>query len=136
MKNNWLKTVNTINNKRYTIPDGWETKEQVAVSLQCAPDKVADMLKPGISSGDIEKSEFAVWNDKRRMTSKVTCYRIAVVGDSEVVQTKSLEPVTSSALEVKLLAALEKSPKKTDTQIAKNYRGATVEMVKKLRLRA
>jgi hypothetical protein len=136
MKNNWLKTVNAINNKRYTIPDGWETKEQVAVSLQCAPDKVADMLKPGISSGDIERSEFSVWNDKRRMTSKVTCYRIAVAGDGKVVPTKSLSPVTSSTLEVKLLAAMKKAPKKTDAQVAKNYRGATVEMVRKLRLRS
>lgn len=136
MKNNWLKTVNTINNKRYTIPDGWETKEQVAVSLQCAPDKVADMLKPGISSGDIEKSEFSVWNDKRRMTSKVTCYRIAVTGGSEESPPKSPAPADLTSLESKLRSALKKAPKKTDTQIAKNYRGATVEMVRKLRLRA
>src|SRR6478609_2065580 len=75
MKTNWAKTVNEINRERYSIPEGWDTREQVAEALQCAPDKVADILKPGIQSGDIERAEFPVWDENRRMTVRVTCFR-------------------------------------------------------------
>lgn len=77
MKTNWKQTVSEINRKRYVIPAGWETREQVAESLQCDPAKVGDLLKPGIQSGDIERQTFQVWDDGRRMAISVPCYRIA-----------------------------------------------------------
>jgi len=76
-KNNWLKAINDINKSRYIIPEGWDTKEQVAEKMQCSPDRVADLLKPGIQSGDFERQEFSVWSEARRLTERVTCYRIA-----------------------------------------------------------
>jgi hypothetical protein len=77
MKNNWNKTVTEINRKRYVIPEGWDTREVVAEQLQCAPDKVADLLKPGLSSGEIERQTFSVWDESRRMAIPTVCYRVA-----------------------------------------------------------
>lgn len=86
---NWLKTVNRINADRYTIPDGWETKEQVAISLQCDPDRVNDVLKPGLAEGAFERQEFPVWDAKSRMAKRVTCYRIVESGQEPVKPIKS-----------------------------------------------
>ena len=83
MKNNWRKTIDTINAERFTIPEGWDTREQVAISLECAPEKVLDLLKPGIASGEIERGEFSVWNMKRRQTEKVVCFRVVQQQDSK-----------------------------------------------------
>ena len=125
MSNNWLKTVNRINRNRFQIPEGWDTKEQVAANLQCDPSKVADILKPGIASGDIERKEFPTWDEKRRMSVRVTCYRIAEAETKPSANTKSVEQ--------KILASIKRNPKHSDTAIAKNIRGATVAMVKALR---
>jgi hypothetical protein len=120
MKTNWTKKVNEINHKRFTIPPGWETKEQVAESLECSPDKVADLLKPGIQSGDIDRQEYPVWDDKRRMAVKVTCYRVADKGVPRP------EPPTSSITDipaekvVRIMAALGRHPGKSDRDVAKN----------------
>lgn len=126
MKNNWTKTINEINRKRYTIPEGWDTRDQVAVSLECAPDKVNDILKPGIASGDIERKEFSVWNEKRRMTEKVACFRVVKAAET---------PSAGSGIEDKILAAIARNPKKSDTAIAKCIRGCTKAMVAELRKR-
>lgn len=77
MSNNWSKTVSRINRDRYQIPAGWDTKEQIAEGLQCAPERVADLLKPGITLGEIERQSFPVWDDGRRMAVQVVCYRVA-----------------------------------------------------------
>jgi hypothetical protein len=125
MSNNWLKTVNRINRDRFQIPEGWDTKEQVAANLQCDPSKVADILKPGIASGDIERKEFPTWDEKRRMSVRVTCYRIAGA--------ESSPKVSHPAVSEKILASIKRNPKHSDIAIAKNIRGATVAMVKALR---
>ena len=137
MKTNWNKTVNEINRKRYTIPEGWETKEEVAASLQCDPDKVADMLKPGIQSGEIERGEFPVWDDKRRLTVRVVCYRLS---DGKVVKsaTKASENgriARGGTMEDRIVAALKRNPGASNREIAKKVYGARssdVEAVRKL----
>jgi cytochrome P450 len=122
MKNNWNKTVTEINRKRYVIPDGWDTREVVAESLECAPDRVADLLKPGIQSGQIERQEFSVWDDARRMTMRVVCYR--VVGDK--IQAAKEGPSAergADSLEIgRVRRALEKHPDWNDQRIARNAR--------------
>jgi hypothetical protein len=75
-KTNWKATINVINRERFKIPEGWDTKEDVAKSLQCDPDRVADILKPGIAAGEIERAEFPTWDESRRMTVRVVCYRV------------------------------------------------------------
>lgn len=86
MANNWNTTVTKINRDRYQVPEGWDTKEKIAESLKCAPERVADLLKPGIAIGEIERQEFPVWDEGRRMAVRVVCYRcvkVAVVGNGK-----------------------------------------------------
>jgi len=125
MKNNWKKTIDTLNAERFTIPEGWDTRDQVAASLECAPDRVSDILKPGIASGDIERKEFSVWNPGRRMTEKVVCYR--------VVQRVGEAPSAPSSLDDRIRKAILAYPGKTNHQIAKNYRGVSAAQVAKIR---
>ena len=135
-KNNWTKTVTEINRKRYTIPDGWDTKEKIAADLQCSPDRVADLLKPGIQTGEIERQEFSVWDEKRRLTTRITCYR---VGGGEPAAAGAVKPAAAvrataapSDEKGRVKRALQKDPSKTNFQIAKNVR-STVAVVAALR---
>lgn len=122
MKNNWNKTVNDINRERYTIPAGWDTKEQVAESLQCSPDRVADLLKPGIQAGQIERQDFPVWDEARRLTTRVVCYR----------EKPAPGAPTDSLEHGRVIRALTRDPSKSDVTIAKNTR-STVAVVQAFR---
>jgi hypothetical protein len=111
MKTNWLKITNRINQDRYKIPDGWETKEQVAESLQCAPDKVPDLLKAGINAGDIEKAQFPIWSDARRMAVPTTCYREA----------QKDQPQAKHDLAGRIADAIRRFPALSNSAIAKRF---------------
>lgn len=116
MSNNWTKTVSKINKDRYQIPEGWDTREQVAENLQCAPDRVKDLLKPGIALGEIERQEFPVWDDCRRMTTRVTCYRTAVT--SKKKENPSLSALTDTGRrEQRIMAAISRYPKYTSASV-------------------
>lgn len=125
MKTNWLKLTNKINSERFQIPAGWETKEQVAESLQCSPDKVPDLLKPGLQTGDIERAEFPIWDEKRRMAVKVTCYREAV--SEALPEPLQYKPKgkpgrkTFGTLEERILAKIKENPHDSDAKIAKRF---------------
>jgi hypothetical protein len=121
MKNNWKKTIDQINAERFVVPPGWDTKDQVALSLECTPDKVNDMLKPGIASGDIERKEFSVWNSARRLTEKIVCYRLV-----------TLEPPKETT-EDKIRRAIMANPSKSNSDIARCYRGLIAADVAKVR---
>jgi hypothetical protein len=117
MKTNWIKTVNEINHKRFTIPLGWETRDQVAESLQCAPDKVADILKPGIASGDIEKQDFPIWDEKRRLSVKVTCFRLADRDAPAALLTVSIDDIPAEKV-TRIIATIGRNPGLSDRDIA------------------
>lgn len=119
-KNNWTKTVATINREKFTIPDGWDTRDKVAADLQCAPDRVADLLKPGIASGQIERQDFPVWDEARRMTVRVVCYRVASIKAEAA-------PAAGSC---RITRALQRDPSKSDYQIAKNHKTTVGEVAK------
>jgi cytochrome P450 len=112
----WLKTINRINSNRFQIPAGWQTREQVAVELQCDPDRVADLLKPGLQSGDFERKDFPVWDSARRMTVRVVCYRVC----GEEKQSSKSKPALASDLDEKIRQAIERNPLKDDRLISKN----------------
>lgn len=138
-KNNWTKTVATINREKFTIPDGWDTRDKVAEDLECAPDRVADLLKPGIQSGQIERQEFPVWDDARRMTVRVVCYRVAGtkgVGGGVAVTSNSVGSKAAGRpvdLEWgRIERALQRDPKQDNYRIARNSR-STVGRVKEVR---
>jgi hypothetical protein len=128
MKNNWNKTVTEINRKRYVIPEGWDTREVVAESLECAPDRVADLLKPGIQSGEIERQEFSVWDDARRMTTRVVCYRVT----GEKVQAAKEGSSMGDRERGRVRAGLCRNPSFSDEQIRKNAR-SSINVVREIR---
>ena len=130
MKTNWLKITNRINQDRYKIPDGWETKEQVAESLQCAPDKVPDLLKAGIQAGDIERAQFPIWVESRRMAVPTTCYREAQKDAPNPPQAKG-----SGSLQDQIAAKIRQHPGKANARIARMFwrhglRAADIERVR------
>lgn len=131
MKTNWTKTVNEINRKRYTIPEGWDTKDQVAESLQCDPDKVGDMLKPGIQSGDIERQEFPIWDEKRRLTVRVVCYRLA--GEKRPPKESPEREGPDFTLERRIREAIRRHPGKTNREIAKTLHRCNSADVERVR---
>lgn len=124
MKTNWKQTVNEINRKRYTIPEGWETREQVAECLQCDPAKVADILKAGIASGEVERQTFQSWDENRRMAVGVVCYRIA--GETEA----SEKP---SDITTKIRASIKRNPGYSNSKIANNFKGVSAADVAQVR---
>lgn len=128
MKTNWLAVTNRINKERYRIPDGWDTKEQVAESLQCDPSRVHDLLRAAIASGEVERQEFPTWDDKRRCTVRVACYRAA---------TSKQEPHQSTvklpSLHDRVAASIKRNPRHTDGQIAKNFANANAAFVASVR---
>ena len=116
MKTNWLAVTNRINKDRYRIPAGWETKEQVAESLQCDPGRVHELLRPAIASGEVERQEFSVWDDKRRCTVRVACYRLAQSQSGKQSQ-------GADSLNDRIAASIRRNPNHTNNQIAKNFNG-------------
>lgn len=128
MKNNWNKTVNEINRKRYVIPEGWDTREVVAEQLECAPDRVADLLKPGLQSGEIERQEFSVWDEARRLTTRVVCYRVA----SGKPPTMPAKPEPENREYARIRAGILRNPQFEDKRIARNAR-STVSVVAQVR---
>jgi hypothetical protein len=79
------------------------------------------MLKSGVSSGAFESQDFPVWDAKRRMTTRVRCYR------------QKVETNADSSLEDRIKASLARNPNKTSYQIKNNIRGATIAMVDSIR---
>ena len=124
-KNNWTKTVATINREKFTIPDGWDTRDKVALDLQCAPDRVADLLKPGIASGQIERQEFPVWDEARRMTVRVTCFRVA-----EKAEAAAPVSAKGGSLADRITRALQRDPSQPNYKIAKNHNTTVGEVAK------
>lgn len=124
---NWLKKVNDINKKRFVIPEGWETRDQVAESLQCDPSKVSDLLKPGVESGEIERQMFPVWDAGRRMAVSTVCYRLAGA------TAKAPQKAATSDLDSRIAASIARNPSYTNAQIAKSFRGVSAGQVAAVR---
>ena len=123
-----------INASRYQIPVGWQTREQVAVELQCDPDRVADLLKPGLQSGDFERKDFPVWDSARRLAARVVCFRIS--GGKPLEKTTCNTLATGNAVAkdetCRVKKAMLSDPTKDDRSLAKNYRMSVAE-VRKIR---
>jgi len=133
MKNNWRKTIDTINAERFTIPEGWDTRDQVAISLECAPEKVLDLLKPGIASGEIERGEFSVWNMKRRQTEKVVCFRVVQQQESKKQQNVPDAPATQPTVEQRIIRALKAYPGLSDSAVARKLNKVSTQQVAEVR---
>lgn len=126
MKTNWKKKVDEINRSKFTVPTGWETREQVATSLECDPDRVDKLLKPGLESGAFEKQMFPVWNDERRMTVQVVCYREKPDDTSSVA-------VKPGSKEGRIASIIKENPKLTNYQVSRRFNNCSAEEVRRVR---
>ena len=80
LMNRWQNIVEKQNTKHYSIPKGWDTRDQVAEDLECSPERVTQILAPGIRSGAIQTQKFSVWDPVLKRVNVVTCFREAPVG--------------------------------------------------------
>jgi hypothetical protein len=72
---NWKKTVDNLNAKHYAFPTGWDDRETIAAQLECSPDRVDTLLAPGLKSGEIEKAQHPVWDQRLQRKVLVWGYR-------------------------------------------------------------
>lgn len=122
----WQKAIDRINIEKFKIPAGWDSKEKIAEELQCSPDRVHDLLKPGLASGAFESQEFPVWDAKRRLTVRIKCYR----------QKSENEPVKTAiqgTLEQKIEQAILSNPNLTNWAISRKLHKASAAQVAAVR---
>ena len=72
---NWKNYVEKQNEKIYVLPPEWDSREEVARQLGCAPDRVNENLKPGIQAREIESKMFPVWDKHLKRKVNVIAYR-------------------------------------------------------------
>lgn len=94
---NWKNTVSKLNTKHYSFPQGWDTREKIAEQLECSTDRVDTLLAPGLKSGEIEKQQFPVWDERLNRKMLVWGYRL-----------RPDSPDTSVELDEETLAAVKK----------------------------
>jgi len=131
--NNWLKAVNDLNKSKFSIPEGWDTKEQVAEKLQCAPDRVADLLRVGLQTGDFEKHEFNVWDDARRLATKVMCFRIADKDSPLQLPPRELTVEGKLSVDERIRRAIINYPHESNSLIARRVYKASAGDVRRVR---
>lgn len=76
---NWKNFVEKQNEKLYVLPAGWDSREEVAAQLGCAPDRVNEHLRPGIQSRQVEVKVFPVWDKVAKRKVSTTAYRFIEV---------------------------------------------------------
>ncbi len=74
---NWKSYVEKKNAKTYVLPEGWDSRDEVAAQLDCSTDKVDDHLRPALKSGEVIKQQFKVWDEGQKRLTFVTAYREA-----------------------------------------------------------
>jgi len=62
---NWKNEVHKMNAAAYGWPKGWSSREEIAEQLECSPERVREVLAPGIKAGSIETKEFKIWDGGR-----------------------------------------------------------------------
>ena len=71
---NWKSLVEKQNAETFVLPEGWDSREDIAEQLECSPDRVDDNLRPGIKSGRFIKQSFKVWNATLKRNVMVIAY--------------------------------------------------------------
>jgi DNA-binding CsgD family transcriptional regulator len=94
---NWKSYVEKKNAKTYVLPDGWDSRDEVATQLDCSPEKVDDHLRPALKSGEVIKQQFKVWDESQKRLTFVVAYREAA--KDRVAPVVPLD--TAKALELK-----------------------------------
>lgn len=109
---NWKSYVEKKNAKTFVLPDGWDSREDVATQLDCSTDKVDDHLRPALKSGEVIKQQFKVWNDEQKRLVFITAYREAskdralTTSEFDVARAKALKADGKSYAEIGALLGL------------------------------
>ena len=74
---NWKTLVERKNAKTFVLPQGWDSRDEIANQLECSPEKVDDHLRPALKSGEVIKQQFKVWDADLKRLIFVTAYREA-----------------------------------------------------------
>lgn len=74
-QNNWPSFVNNDSAKRFVLPEGWDSRDTVAKSLECSPDRVRTILAPAIREGSVLTKQFKVWDRANKRPIQVTAYK-------------------------------------------------------------
>jgi hypothetical protein len=99
MKTNWKNVVSRINAEQFAWPKGWETREQVAEQLECSPERVSEILAPGLRGGAIEKASFPIWDHVLQRKVMVVGYRMRGNDDTPIdPTTPTSSPVAKKGL--------------------------------------
>lgn len=91
---NWKTLVEKQNAETFVLPDGWDSREDIAEQLECSPDRVDDSLRPGLKSGRFIKQSFKVWNATLKRNVMVIAYHDTAedgVDDVSVERIKALK---------------------------------------------
>jgi hypothetical protein len=72
---NWKNLVEKQNSETYRLPPGWTSRDDVAEQLDCSPERVAEVLRPGIKAGTVERKVWPVWDALNKRVQQVTAFR-------------------------------------------------------------
>lgn len=112
---NWKKTVEQLNSKHYAFPPGWDDRETIAAQLECSPDRVDTLLAPGLKSGEIEKAQHPVWDQRLQRKVLVWGYR------QRPINAPAAKPASGTApdgeAEIAVLAMARRHPHLTPSRL-------------------
>jgi len=74
MSTNWTLLAEKENAKAYVLPSGWDSRDTVAVQLDCTPEKVDDVLRPALKSGKVVKQQHRIWDKQLKRVVLVIAY--------------------------------------------------------------
>jgi len=74
MPTNWTLLAEKENAKAYVLPPGWDSRDTVAVQLDCTPEKVDDVLRPALKSGKVVKQQHRIWDKQLKRVVLVIAY--------------------------------------------------------------
>jgi hypothetical protein len=75
MKTNWKHLLEANNAKIFVLPEGWDSKEELAKQIPCGEDRVRIFMAPMIKARQAEMKTFPVWDKVTKRVVRVTAYR-------------------------------------------------------------
>ena len=74
MPTNWKSLVEKQNASTFVLPDGWDSKADIALQLECSEEKVDDYLRPALKSGKVLKQTYRVWDAQLKRVLTTVAY--------------------------------------------------------------
>ena len=74
-RTDWKTLVQKEQAKTNVLPEGWHTREEVAIQLECSEDNVRRLLTPLIKAKEVQVGAFPVWDNVTKKVIRVTAYK-------------------------------------------------------------